>query len=355
VKEDKQFDRFKGRVMFSIQSMSGRVLGFGGRILTNDKKAAKYLNSPESDIYHKSKVLYGISYAKHAIRKEDTCFLCEGYTDVISLHQAGVENTVSSSGTALTPDQIKLIKRFTDNITILYDGDAAGIKAALRGVDLAIEGGLNVRLVLLPDGEDPDTLIGKEGAAAFEAREGRPPTVWTRALCADLSLSAAGSFRTRREVKSWTLAAQSYLWEDRLIATLGWRHDDYRARVTTSGAITDVLGKVTSPALTNAELFTTNSTGLINYNAVMSRWGRWDALTGDTKTLGAAFRPLKGLGFVQKLGGGGDDALDTERALDAVLAAAMEQTAIIDVALMLGILAVCASVGFVNWRGTGNG
>ena len=118
--------------------------------------------------------------------------------------------------------------------------------------------------------------------------------------------SAAGSFRTRREVKSWTLAAQSYLWEDRLIATLGWRHDDYRARVTTSGAITDVLGKVTSPALTNAELFTTNSTGLINYNAVMSRWGRWDALTGDTKTLGAAFRPLKGLGFVQKLGGGGD-------------------------------------------------
>ena len=116
--------------------------------------------------------------------------------------------------------------------------------------------------------------------------------------------SAAGSFRTRREVKSWTLAAQSYLWEDRLIATLGWRHDDYRARVTTSGAITDVLGKVTSPALTNAELFTTNSTGLINYNAVMSRWGRWDALTGDTKTLGAAFRPLKGLGFVQNLAGG---------------------------------------------------
>ena len=116
--------------------------------------------------------------------------------------------------------------------------------------------------------------------------------------------SAAGSFRTRREVKSWTLAAQSYLWEDRLIATLGWRHDDYRARVTTSGAITDVLGKVTSPALTNAELFTTNSTGLINYNTVMSRWGRWDALTGDTKTLGAAFRPLKGLGFVQNLAGG---------------------------------------------------
>lgn len=116
--------------------------------------------------------------------------------------------------------------------------------------------------------------------------------------------SAAGSFRTRREVKSWTLAAQSYLWDDRLIATLGWRHDDYRARVTTSGAITDVLGKVTSPALTNAELFTTNSTGLINYNTVMSRWGRWDALTGDTKTLGAAFRPLKGLGFVQNLAGG---------------------------------------------------
>jgi DNA primase len=147
--------------------VSGRVIAFGGRTLRSDKTLPKYINTAESEAYEKSKVLYGISFAKHSIRKEDTCFLCEGYTDVISLHQAGVENTVSSSGTALTPDQIKLIKRFTDNVTILYDGDAAGIKAALRGVDLAIEGGLNVRLVLLPDGEDPDSFVQKMGEVAF--------------------------------------------------------------------------------------------------------------------------------------------------------------------------------------------
>ncbi len=158
VKEDKTFDRFKGRVMFPIHSMSGRVLGFGGRILTNDKKAAKYLNSPESEIYHKSKVLYGIYHAKQAIAKEDNCYLVEGYTDVISFHQNGVENTVASSGTALTADQIRLINRLTNNITVLFDGDAAGIRASIRGIDLILEQGLNVKVVAFPENEDPDSF-----------------------------------------------------------------------------------------------------------------------------------------------------------------------------------------------------
>ncbi len=158
VGEGKQFDRFKGRVMFPIQSMSGRILGFGGRILTNDKKAAKYLNSPESEIYHKSKVLYGIFHAKQAIAKQDRCFLVEGYTDVIQMHQAGIENVVSSSGTALTPDQIRLINRLTKNITVLFDGDAAGLRASLRGIDLILEEGMNVKICTFPDGEDPDSF-----------------------------------------------------------------------------------------------------------------------------------------------------------------------------------------------------
>ncbi len=158
VKGEKQFDRFKGRVMFPIHSMSGRVLGFGGRILTNEKKAAKYLNSPESDIYHKSKVLYGINFAKQAIAKEDNCFLVEGYTDVIQFHQSGIENVVSSSGTALTPEQIRLINRLTKNITVLFDGDAAGIRASLRGIDLILEQGMNVRVCTFPEGEDPDSF-----------------------------------------------------------------------------------------------------------------------------------------------------------------------------------------------------
>ena len=161
VKEDKQFDRFKGRVMFPIQSMSGRTLGFGGRILTNDKKAAKYLNSPESDIYHKSKVLYGIFHAKQAIAKQDVCYLVEGYTDVIQFHQSGIENTVSSSGTALTPDQIRLINRLTKNITVLFDGDAAGLRASIRGIDLILEEGMNVKVCTFPDGEDPDSFARK--------------------------------------------------------------------------------------------------------------------------------------------------------------------------------------------------
>lgn len=161
VKGEKQFDRFKGRVMFPIHSMSGRVLGFGGRILTNDKKAAKYLNSPESEIYHKSKVLYGINYAKQAIAKEDNCFLVEGYTDVIQFHQNGIENVVSSSGTALTPEQIRLINRLTKNITVLFDGDAAGIRASLRGIDLILEQGMNVKVCTFPPGEDPDSFARK--------------------------------------------------------------------------------------------------------------------------------------------------------------------------------------------------
>ncbi|NNG10869.1 MAG: DNA primase [Arenibacter sp.] len=152
------FDRFKGRVMFPIHSMSGRVLGFGGRILTNDKKAAKYLNSPESDIYHKSKVLYGIYFAKQAIAKEDNCYLVEGYTDVIQFYQRGIHNVVASSGTALTSDQIRLINRLTKNITVLFDGDAAGLRASLRGIDLILEQGMNVKVCTFPEGEDPDSF-----------------------------------------------------------------------------------------------------------------------------------------------------------------------------------------------------
>ena len=161
VKEEKQFDRFKGRVMFPIHSMSGRVLGFGGRILDSSKKAAKYLNSPESDIYHKSKVLYGIYYAKKMIAKEDNCYLVEGYTDVIQMFQAGIENVVSSSGTALTPEQIRLINRLTNNITVLFDGDAAGQRAAIRGIDLILEQGMNVKVCSFPEGEDPDSFSRK--------------------------------------------------------------------------------------------------------------------------------------------------------------------------------------------------
>lgn len=167
-KESRNYDRFHGRVMFPIQSLSGRVLGFGGRILKSNAKAAKYINSPESDIYHKSKVLYGMYFAKNSIVKKNRCLLVEGYTDVISMHQAGLENVVASSGTALTIDQIKLIKRFTNNITILFDGDTAGLKAALRGVNLILEQGLNVKIVTFPDGEDPDSYAKKISSNALE-------------------------------------------------------------------------------------------------------------------------------------------------------------------------------------------
>lgn len=167
-KESKNYDRFRGRVMFPIHSLSGRVLGFGGRILKSNIKAAKYLNSPESDIYHKSKVLYGMYYAKNSIVKKDLCLLVEGYTDVISMHQTGIENVVASSGTSLTIEQIKLIKRFTNNITLLFDGDAAGLKAALRGVSLILQEGLNVKVVTFPEGEDPDSYSKKVSSEELE-------------------------------------------------------------------------------------------------------------------------------------------------------------------------------------------
>jgi DNA primase len=159
--EDRLYDRFSGRVMFPIHSLSGQVLGFGGRVLKTDVKTAKYLNSPESEIYHKSRILYGIFQARKAITQEDRCYLVEGYTDVLSLHEANVENVVASSGTSLTQEQVRLIKRFTQNITILYDGDAAGIKASLRGIDLVLEEGMNVKIVLIPDNEDPDSYSKK--------------------------------------------------------------------------------------------------------------------------------------------------------------------------------------------------
>jgi DNA primase len=160
-------DRFRGRVMFPVHSLSGKVVAFGGRILKKDDKMAKYVNSPESEIYHKSNELYGIYFAKQAIVKQDRCFLVEGYTDVISMHQSGIENVVSSSGTSLTPGQIRLIHRFTENVTVIYDGDAAGIKASIRGIDLLLEEGLNIKVLLLPDGDDPDSFARKQNASDF--------------------------------------------------------------------------------------------------------------------------------------------------------------------------------------------
>ena len=163
----RRYDRFRGRVMFPIHNISGRVVGFGARTLKRDDKMAKYLNSPESEIYHKSEVLYGLFQARQAIRTEEVCYLVEGYLDVLSLYQGGIKNVVASSGTSLTEGQIRLIKRYADNVTVLYDGDAAGIKASLRGTDLLLEGGLNVRVVLFPDGDDPDSYIRKVGDQRF--------------------------------------------------------------------------------------------------------------------------------------------------------------------------------------------
>ncbi len=162
------YDRFNGRVMFPIHSLSGRVVGFGGRTLRTDKNTAKYLNSPESEIYHKSSILYGLYQAKKAVTQDDCCILVEGYTDVISMHQAGVENVVASSGTSLTEEQIRLIGRFTRNVTVIYDGDPAGIKASLRGIDMILREGLNVRVVLLPEGDDPDSFARSHSAAELK-------------------------------------------------------------------------------------------------------------------------------------------------------------------------------------------
>ncbi|MCU0417237.1 MAG: DNA primase [Cytophagaceae bacterium] len=164
----KYFDRFRNRVMFPIHSVTGKVVGFGARILTNDKKEAKYLNSPESAVYQKSKLLYGLFQSKNGIRRDDRCYLVEGYTDVISLHQAGVDNVVASSGTSLTEDQIKLIRRYTPNITVLYDGDPAGIRASLRGIDMILEQDMNVSVVLFPNGEDPDSYVRSLGGPEFK-------------------------------------------------------------------------------------------------------------------------------------------------------------------------------------------
>ncbi|MDZ7636089.1 MAG: DNA primase [Bacteroidales bacterium] len=162
------FDRFAGRIMFPIHSLSGQVLGFGGRIIKTDAKAAKYVNTPETEIYHKSRIVYGIFQARQAIIKEDRCYLVEGYTDVLSMHESGVENVVASSGTALTQEQIRLIKRFTPNITMLYDGDPAGVKASVRGTDMVLEEGMNVRIVMLPGGEDPDSYSKKVSEEEFK-------------------------------------------------------------------------------------------------------------------------------------------------------------------------------------------
>ena len=167
--DHKLHDRFWGRVMFPVHTLSGKVVAFGGRVLsTENKKLAKYVNSPESEIYHKSNELYGIYFAKQAIVKQDRCFLVEGYTDVISMHQSGVENVVASSGTSLTPGQIRLIHRFTNNITVLYDGDMAGIKASIRGIDMLLEEGMNIKVCLLPDGDDPDSFARKHNATEFQ-------------------------------------------------------------------------------------------------------------------------------------------------------------------------------------------
>ena len=166
--DERLYDRFQGRVIFPIHNLTGKVVGFGGRILSSDKTKAKYLNSPESEVYNKSKTLYGIFFAKNAIIKADNCLLVEGYTDVISMHQAGIENVVASSGTSLTVDQIKLIRRYTNNITILYDGDKAGINASLRGTDMILEEGMNVRVLLFPDGDDPDSFVRKNRSSDVE-------------------------------------------------------------------------------------------------------------------------------------------------------------------------------------------
>jgi len=165
---DYKFDRFAERVMFPIHTLSGKVIAFGGRTLKADKKTAKYLNSPESEIYHKSNILYGIYFAKNAIVKHDKCYMVEGYTDVISMHQSGIENVVASSGTSLTVEQIKLVRRFTKNLSIIYDGDSAGIKASLRGIDLALAEEMNVRIIALPEGDDPDTFAKKHSSEEIE-------------------------------------------------------------------------------------------------------------------------------------------------------------------------------------------
>jgi len=167
VRDGRTIDNYRGRIIFPVHNQTGKVVGFGARIIKNNDRAPKYINTPENEIYVKSKILYGSYFARHAIDKHDECLLVEGYTDVISLHQAGIENVVASGGTSLTQDQLRLVKKYTNNLTIIYDGDAAGIKAAQRGLDMALEEGLNVQLVLIPDNDDPDSYVNKIGASAF--------------------------------------------------------------------------------------------------------------------------------------------------------------------------------------------
>ncbi|MDY4551716.1 MAG: DNA primase [Parabacteroides sp.] len=190
-------DRFRGRVIYPVHTLSGKVVAFGGRILKKGEKTAKYVNSPESEVYHKSSELYGLYFAKQEIVKQDRCYLVEGYMDVIGMHQVGVENVVASSGTALTQGQIRLIHRFTNNITVLYDGDSAGIKAALRGIDMLLEEGMNVKVVLLPDGEDPDSFARKQGASEFAAFMAANETDFIR-FKTNLLLEEAGNDPIRR-------------------------------------------------------------------------------------------------------------------------------------------------------------
>ncbi len=190
-------DRFRGRVMFPIHSISGKVIGFGGRVLGSAEKSAKYLNSPESEVYHKSRELYGIYFAKQAIVKQDRCYLVEGYTDVISMHQSGIENVVASSGTSLTEGQIRLIHRFTENVTVIYDGDSAGIKASLRGIDLLLAEGMNIKVMLLPEGEDPDSFAQKTEASDFIKKVENDSVDFIRFKC-QLLLEDAGNDPIKR-------------------------------------------------------------------------------------------------------------------------------------------------------------
>jgi DNA primase len=199
VRDGNAYDNYRGRIIFPIHNQSGKVLGFGARIIKSNDKAPKYINTPENEIYVKSKLLYGSYFARQAIDKADECLLVEGYTDVVSLHQAGIENVVASGGTSLTPDQLRLIKKYTNNLTIIYDGDNAGIKAALRGLDLALEESLNVKLVLIPDKEDPDSYVNKVGAAAFaEFIAGNKRDVILFQL--DIALKDAGNDSNKKSV-----------------------------------------------------------------------------------------------------------------------------------------------------------
>jgi DNA primase len=196
-RNDQLMDNYRGRIIFPVHNHSGKVLGFGARILKTNDKAPKYINTPENEIYVKSKILYGSYFARQAIDKADECLLVEGYTDVISLHQSGIENVVASGGTSLTQDQLRLIRKYTNNLTIVYDGDAAGVKAALRGLDLALEEGLNVKLVLIPDKEDPDSYVNKVGASAFNefVRSNRKDFILFQL---EVALKDAGSDTTKK-------------------------------------------------------------------------------------------------------------------------------------------------------------